>query len=676
MSRFFSGLLNKKGSISISVALILLAVCVLSLVFVDYARAIVYKRDIEDRLGLAVSSVMSYYDYILAKEYGLYGFCITGNYDATTLADRYFRGCNFEDDRGINLLSYDSIEVSAALAKPLCEPDVLQSQIVDIMKYKSTANLIEYVMELFDIAKEADTSKGLYALSGECAQVIENTSETLVMLEYTVEGYFDGDRLCVNGFEFFAYDTLIESALENNPNDPYYGIKLVRDTFSEYLEYNNTALYYCNELNTAIGRIDALIKDAEDLCREDESAAGTFESLISQLREQRNSISNLKINNDVSENVIIFQEMISSLDSFIDSKGNPAQMDNILAHAKEVNVGLEVRVVRSPSDDSYTKYDTRDETQTQYNDSVNQNHEDDENSGEIDSSIYTTLPSVLAGKNTVSFGDVLDTAIDLSGFDSIGMMLGGDFLGGIKDAATDLVNTALVDDYALTYMNHRLEGSCRGPLVGEIEYIIAGNKTDSENFKEVRNKIFMLRFVLNIIHVFRDGEKRALANAIGNAIAASCSYGVGGAVFALVIIAAWSLAETFSDISLLLDGKSVPLVKKKSDWRLSIDGLFGGAGDDSGDNKESALDKMNDFGYAEYLRVLLMMTPSDSKLLRIADIIELNMGVVSGRRYRLAGIYNEISLSACVDMNLYATYFVGKSKEAFYMEVTSDASYS
>lgn len=671
MRRLFSGLLNNKGSISISVALILLSVCVLNLVFVDYTRAIVYKRDLENRLNLAASSIMSYYDYILAKEYGLYGFCITGNYDATQLAEKYFEGCSFEDSESINLLSYDSVGISAQLSKPLCDPDVLQAQIVDIMKYKSTANLLEYIMELFGIIKEADTSKGVYSLSGECAQIIENTSETLVMLEYTVEGYFSGDRMCVNGFEYYSYDLLIEYAVEDKPDDPYFGIKFVRDTLGQYLEYNNTALYYCNELNMAISRIDELIKESEEICKKDEAAAETFEPLISKLKQQKNSISNLKVCNDVSENVIIFQDTINSLEKIINEDGDPVEADNVLSRLKDVNHGLDIKIVHNNADDSYEKYDTREEAQEQYNEATEEDEDDEK--GEIASNIYTTLPSVLAGKNTSSFDDVLDAAIDLSGFDSIGMILSGDVFAGIKDIGSDLLNTALVDDYVLSHMNHRLYDGARGPLNGEIEYIIAGNKTDKDNYKAVRNKLFTLRFILNIIHVFRDSEKRTHADNIGRAIAACCSYGVGGEIFALITIASWSLAETFSDISLLLDGDSVPLVKKNDDWKTSIDGLFNNKKEEK---KESKADKINDFDYEEYLRVLLLMTPQETKLLRIADIIELNMSVVAGRRYRLAGLYNKVTVNACVDMNLYATYFIGKNKDSFYAEVTTDASYS
>ena len=71
-----------------------------------------------------------------------------------------------------------------------------------------------------------------------------------------------------------------------------------------------------------------------------------------------------------------------------------------------------------------------------------------------------------------------------------------------------------------------------------------------------------------------------------------------------------------------------------------------------------------------------MMTPEKTKLLRVADIIELNMGSITGRRYRLAGVYNTVTVTALVDMNLLATSFLGKDKKIFFREVTCNGSYS
>ena len=420
-----------------------------------------------------------------------------------------------------------------------------------------------------------------------------------------------------------------------------------------------------------------LIKEAQDKCSDSPEADQTFSPLIEKLKNNKASISNLGIRNAVSENVLLLSDMITEIQSIIDNEGAISKVAKVMENIAEVNTDLTVSVVRAGSEENYQQFDNREEIQIQYNERKyeTEEEENEEDNCFIEENIYITLPSVLAGENNPSIGDYLNNTIDLSGFDSIGMILDGDIFGGLKDAGSDLLTTALVDDYIINHMRDRLNGSKTRTLKSEIEYIIAGHKNDKDNNKEVRNKIFLLRFILNVIHVFRDNNKRALAEAIGNSIAASCSYGVGGAVYALIIIAGWSLAESFCDISTLLDGQSVPLIKDEDDWKLSIKGLAGGLAPEDGE-EEGAVDKLNDFEYEEYLRVLLMMTPVKTKLFRTADIIELNMSKITGRRYRLAGIYNTVVVTACVDTNLYAISFLGRDKKTFYKEVTVSGSYS
>lgn len=683
LHKFYLIIWNKKGSISVPVIIILLAVSVLNLVLLDYTRTLIYKRDIKERVRLATMSVMSYYDCVLAERYGLYGLCITGSHDYNETFAEYFSGCTFKNDESINLLAYRYVNSVMDAQEPFSDPEILSSQIVDIMKYKSTSNLLNYVMELFKKSEEAESGQKIFVLSGEAAQLIENTSECLVLLEYSVEGYFPGDRNCVNGFKYIDFNSLLDSELPGNKGSSDYGALLIRDTLKQYLEYNNIAMYQCNKLKETCYEIETKIQQIEDMCNENKDAAETFKSTLTELTETKNRIKNIGVSNYLTKNIAVIGDMIEQFANGIEAGNSINRFLEILQQKENVNTDLVVNVIPLEADTDQAKLDTREDAQEQYNKAVNlqkedkiENDDSDNNSGIIPDTIYKTLPSVLAGKDVFNLENILSDAVDLTGFDSIATIISGDIFGGLKDAGKNLLHTALIDDYSLTYMHNRLSPALSSVLRSEVEYIIAGNKTDKENNKEVRNKIFLLRFILNVIHVFRDDAKKALADSIGNAIAAACSYGAGGAVFSLLIIAGWSLAESIYDINALLDGESIPLIKDKEDWKLSIEGLISEINPDDKDNEESVLDKMNNFNYSEYLRVLLMMTPTDTKVLRIADVIELNMGMITGRRYRLSGVYNKINVRVFIDMNLFSAEFIGKTKEDFYEEVIYAGSYS
>jgi len=120
---------------------------------------------------------------------------------------------------------------------------------------------------------------------------------------------------------------------------------------------------------------------------------------------------------------------------------------------------------------------------------------------------------------------------------------------------------------------------------------------------------------------------------MGNAIAGA-TYGIGGPLYAALIMTAWASGEALIDINRLKKGESVPLIKKSDDWRLSIEGLS------SKNEKENS--EILDFDYKEYLRLLLYLTPQKIKLLRIQDLIEINMSKYIGNRFYLGNYYNSL----------------------------------
>lgn len=55
------------------------------------------------------------------------------------------------------------------------------------------------------------------------------------------------------------------------------------------------------------------------------------------------------------------------------------------------------------------------------------------------------------------------------------------------------------------------------------------------------------------------------------------------------------------DMRMLLAGKKIPIIKKKNDWRLSLDNLLGGKLDVSEER-----DDEDGLGYAQYLAAVMI----------------------------------------------------------------------
>ena len=206
----------------------------------------------------------------------------------------------------------------------------------------------------------------------------------------------------------------------------------------------------------------------------------------------------------------------------------------------------------------------------------------------------------------------------------------------------------LIDDYILNYMTSRLYASSEDRLNNEAEYILIGDASAAHNNKAVENRILALRFLLNFIKIMKDAERSAGAEALARAAAAALSMGAGVTLYKIIIVSAWALLDSYQDLEKLLSGQSVPI--------LTLNEAAAGR-----------IDALQD--YAFYLRILLLLTPVETKLMRICDVIEINMKETTGMTYRLSGVYHKLSASARTRMtfllSLIHIYSYGDERQNF-----------
>ena len=77
------------------------------------------------------------------------------------------------------------------------------------------------------------------------------------------------------------------------------------------------------------------------------------------------------------------------------------------------------------------------------------------------------------------------------------------------------------------------------------------------------------------------------------------------------------MGEALLDMSELMGGKSVPIYKMQGDWKLDI-GLPAASG--------AKTNRSLYFNYHDYLRLFLLVMNENTKLDRIEDLIQLNIG--------------------------------------------------
>lgn len=178
-------------------------------------------------------------------------------------------------------------------------------------------------------------------------------------------------------------------------------------------------------------------------------------------------------------------------------------------------------------------------------------------------------------------------------------------------------NRFFINQYISQYINNycNSESFEDSYLKCEREYLICGKHSDSANIKGVKNLIVAMRQVSNMAFLHTDSKKSKAILAAAELIAPEApmlSYET--------IIAAWALAESINDYKLLINGHKVPLVKTTESWALDLDVVL-----DSWDEKCVYTGVDSGESYDEYLSLLTYVMDEKVLILRIMDIVQLNM---------------------------------------------------
>lgn len=159
-------------------------------------------------------------------------------------------------------------------------------------------------------------------------------------------------------------------------------------------------------------------------------------------------------------------------------------------------------------------------------------------------------------------------------------------------------------------------------LRSEIEYLIYGNRTDEANEAAVYATIFAERLANNLIVMYadRDGINLYCHAAAGTSSLMTAGF-VPEPVFFWIFLTAWATAETIIEMDYLISGGyRIPLLKTtknillKSSPGAKGDGLLVHYGEDG-----------FFVCYEDYLLILLLLKGREKRIMRSADLIEMNM---------------------------------------------------
>lgn len=158
-------------------------------------------------------------------------------------------------------------------------------------------------------------------------------------------------------------------------------------------------------------------------------------------------------------------------------------------------------------------------------------------------------------------------------------------------------------------------------LLYEQEYLLSGHTTDKENLSDAISRILFLRTILDFTSILGDSTKRNEAQAVAAAIVGFTGLAALVSVTQVLILLAWAFGEALLDVSALLMGKEVPLLKKK--LVLEFPELFT-LNRQFLQTKAASLKTSKEltFTYQDYLRMFLLIKSKKELAYRSMDLMQ------------------------------------------------------
>ena len=181
-------------------------------------------------------------------------------------------------------------------------------------------------------------------------------------------------------------------------------------------------------------------------------------------------------------------------------------------------------------------------------------------------------------------------------------------------------------------------------LDAQIEYMIYGLSSDAANETAAYASIYAPRMANNMMALYQN--KTVKGSCDGAAAAASiATFGaVPATIFFWIFLTAWSVAETVLDMHYLIDeGYRIPLFKTKDTVLLTVD-FSQGASDGLVNNYKgkNGSDSNIYVCYEDYLLFFLLMKGSDNRLMKIADLVQMDMQEIGKSSFKMDQAYTYI----------------------------------
>lgn len=199
-------------------------------------------------------------------------------------------------------------------------------------------------------------------------------------------------------------------------------------------------------------------------------------------------------------------------------------------------------------------------------------------------------------------------------------------LSAPESYADDFWDELFFHEYLMSYTGHYGEensGSAYEKNFGlayETEYLLAGKAKDIDNLKAVAGQILAIRGGANLIALMQDEGKKQYVQILAFSMASLLGIPEAEEVLEELLKIIWAMAEALYDVTMLLQGGRIPVIKQPGEWHYSMENALNFVRPETGQTKIT-----DGLSYEDYLRILLCFHGKEELTMRMADVMEMNI---------------------------------------------------
>ena len=598
---------------------------------------------VEKQLDIVNASVLANYSTYLKEEYDIYAYCI----DDATLEENIIS--NLENNLiNLKLYNFNIENITIKKEYPITDTNILNKQINNVMQDSIYKTIVKEIYDrLYEIQSIGDTID-LLNYKMKIDKIIKIVNEKSQLLEDLISGrnkdvYINmlGENLGISNAvnEFYNIYEQIQDinekirVLKQQKDESIYEVELllqdkgylkekivevyeigIDSVISLLIKTNQQALNCIEEILLNTEELFVLSNLLETKIRSIDNCPEYIKEMLVLCTNTIKSVERALVKESIDQLQFEIEKNIYSL----------SNVSSILSKAF-INVLEENNLVKTDLRNYFDEYNSTLEF-TSFDNAVYGKEKDNrsffENLGEevlneqLGEDIVISKNIILPSKSNKVINEVFDIDVSNDSTDDVEYKLNSfkGMINGIKDT---LEEELYLNEYILLKFSNHISKSKileQSFFKDEVEYILFGSNKQNSNIIFTKSSLMFMRFALNTIHVYSDGEKQTKANLIATTIAGWWTFGAGIPVISNLVLCAWAVAEAGLDVRALANGNDLAIYKLKGDWVLDI-------GLNKVVNKTPDVLKIN---YEDYLRLFLLSQNKKEKLLRILDLIYIN----------------------------------------------------